>query len=861
MEHNKVSYIKNLLSLILILFFSHKLLYSQDYGLSFKGQKYMLDERTGLDLTPGDFLRIDENFDLTFSVKIDFDQPEPLFGYILRIISRDTKSIDLLVSNKMGGRGLNLVGGDKQTEVPLGDVEFNKEKWVELRIKFLLEDNQLRLYLPDSSFVKKDIFLEKNAKFKIFFGANDYKQFATSDVPDMSIKDIKITQNDDVLYHYPLNESNGTIAFDKISNNKATAKKPNWIIQDYQIWKKRVKTEVTGVQIVTANEEKGIIYLLREKELSVYSVKDGSFKTTPYKNGKVKLSLHHRALYNNVDNKIYCYLPDKNLCSVLDIENANWDTTQTFVESSKRQSYKHHNSVFSAFDNSIYTFGGYGHYAYNNEVRKIDLKNKSWENLPTNDTIFSPRYLAGLGKVNDTIYILGGYGSETGNQLVSPKNYFDLFGYSIKSKKFIKKFDIPRLSDDMILANNMWIDPLKRNYYALISDKNKSDGELQLIKGCLDKPLVEKVGDIIPYKFFDVQTYSNLYYMPTEDKLYAYTSFIKDSISVNTQFSIHSISYPAIPFSEVNPIIKKKNSLSTWGYILILLVFSFIGGYLFKRKIRTKNTVESDVSNISETKGIPQVAAKEIDFNPLSKNLEYQIIFFGGFQVIDKNQQDITNKFSPLLKELFLLIWLSTFKNNKGISSDKLVEVLWYDKSPRSAQNNRSVNITKLRSLLNAIGGCGLTKETGYWKIDHDFKELKSDYYELLQITDSKNVSKEYIEHLIKITKKGAFLHNLSYEWLDDFKADISERIINALMTHVETVDIQKHPNFTVRLSDCIFNFDSINEEAMILKCKAQYSMGTHSLAENTFNKFKKEYNILYGQEYDSSFTDILNKD
>ena len=202
-----------------------------------------------------------------------------------------------------------------------------------------------------------------------------------------------------------------------------------------------------------------------------------------------------------------------------------------------------------------------------------------------------------------------------------------------------------------------------------------------------------------------------------------------------------------------------------------------------------------------------------------------------------------------------------TFKNNKGISSEKLVEFLWYDKSPKHARNNRSVNTTKLRVLLKELGDLELTKETGYWKITFDYKKLKSDYFDLIRITEEvKNISKERIDLLVKITEKGPFLHNLNYEWLDYFKADVSDRIINTLTNYMHNEDIEKDPDFIIHLSDCIFNFDSINEDAMIYKCKAQYMMGKHSLAEGTFKKFEKEYKLLYAQDYENSYQDILNQ-
>ncbi len=91
----------------------------------------------------------------------------------------------------------------------------------------------------------------------------------------------------------------------------------------------------------------------------------------------------------------------------------------------------------------------------------------------------------------------------------------------------------------------------------------------------------------------------------------------------------------------------------------------------------------------------------------------YQLVLFGGFQVFNLNNEDITNKFSPLLKELFLLIFLYTYKNNKGITSDQISEYLWFGKSSSSARNNRAVNIAKLKTILSEIWSSRIDKENG----------------------------------------------------------------------------------------------------------------------------------------------------
>ncbi|MCF8273557.1 MAG: hypothetical protein K9I95_06970 [Flavobacteriaceae bacterium] len=819
-----------------------------------------MDERTSLNLIPNEFLSFDEEFDISFDLKINLNEKGHLFGYILRIINKNDQNIDLIVSNSASPKGnvrrLNIVIGDTETVVPIDYLNFNNKNWIKLGLKFSLTDNKLLFSVKDSVVLKSYINFEKRESFKFMFGANNYKQFATTDVPDMSIRDIKLFINEKLEHHYSLNEIDGALAVDKLTKSRASVTHANWVLNRHQKWQNVLEDEVEGVSLVTADTVSDILYLLRNKELIVYNVGTNKQTSIKYKNSLFVLTNDHRVVYNYTDKKVYCYLIDKDFVSKLNVETGFWESNYTYEGLRHKQKYQHHNSIYNQLDNSIYTFGGYGQHEYSNEVMRVDFRDGISKVLSINDSIFYPRYLAGITSLNDTIYLFGGYGSASGSQLVNPKHYFDLLGYSVKNKKFIKKFEIPQISEHMVVGNNFWIDSEKRDFYALISDKTKYDGFLQLLRGNLDKPEAEFVGNKIPFKFLDVKSFATLFYMSKQKKLLAYTSFVKDS--VNTEFKIYTIEYPP----QVYKLKTTEPELETHKYSYVIIVFLMLIGigfifyfYLNKKLLKRKN--QNDIVKIENSNN----SEYNIDYKPNVKIGEYQIIFFGGFQVIDKEQNDITNKFSPLLKELFLLIWLYTFKNNKGISSEKLVEFLWYDKSSRKAQNNRSVNITKLRTLLKEIGYCDLTKDTGYWKIIFEPKKLKSDYFDLIQITeDEKNITKDRVDLLIKITQKGSFLSNLNYEWLDYFNADISDRIINTLTNYVQNEDIEKDPDFIIHLSDCIFNFDSINEDAMIYKCKAQYMMGKHSLAEGTFKKFEKEYKLLYAQDYEYSYQDILNQ-
>lgn len=80
-------------------------------------------------------------------------------------------------------------------------------------------------------------------------------------------------------------------------------------------------------------------------------------------------------------------------------------------------------------------------------------------------------------------------------------------------------------------------------------------------------------------------------------------------------------------------------------------------------------------------------------------------------------------------------------------------------------------------------------------------------------------------------------------------------------MKYAYDTEIENDPEFLVKLVNCVFNFDPVNEEAMIIKCKALSRLGKHSLAKSTFMTFNKEYMELYGEEFKKDFQAILKFD
>lgn len=827
---------------------------AQTYGLKFKSHDVVLDQRTELDLSPNKLLSFQNEFELSFDYRINPFKPNDysgFFGYVFRIISKGNNNVDLLIT-PTPTIYLNLVVGKNNSIARVGSPQNAIDYWTSLRIKFMLNEDRLIFYTPDSFYVQENIGFKNDDSFKIVFGANDYQNFKTSDVPSMSIKDVRIFEKGKLKHHWPLDEEEGGVVQNRVNNKSASVKNPTWLKNKHQTWEPVYADEIQGNVLVAADVVNGKLFFVGDSLVQVFSAYGNSIQTIKYQQVPQFINPALKAIYNNRDKKIYCYEVDGQLLYSLNLQTGVW--TEICNVSKTDLKSRHHNAYFYPEENSVYIFGGYGVHTYNNSIRTIDLNNAGWNELPSDKNIYPPRYLAGMGSLNDTLYILGGYGSTTGSQMVNPHSYFDLVGYSLKNQSLFKKFEIPRLIDDMCVVNNMWIDQKTRNFYALIFEKMKFDGTLQLIKGSIDHPTVDMVGNTIPFKFQDIKSNAGLYYFPAQNKLFAFTTFAKDSSS--TEVSVYSINYPPNK-TDGNLLVNKQKE--NYSFVYFAIAFVFLSGFLawfFVRKRNTRNVSPRPVRTI-ET--IEKAEADESLSQFVNEKPNYQIVLFGGFQVFGLNNSDITNKFSPLLKELFLLILLYTHKNNKGISSEKLTEYLWFDKSEISARNNRAVNIAKLKAILSEIGAIELTKKTGYWKIICNHEEVKCDYADFLKITSSKsNLTKQNVNKLVEITQKGAFLLNVNYEWLDDFKADVSDKIVDTLVAYAEKSDLQTDAEFLVRMADCIFNFDRSNEEAMILKCKAEYFLGKHSLAKLTYEKFIKEYQILYDEEYKRSFNELV---
>lgn len=830
------------------------------FGLGFYNNETVQDRRTSLDLTPQRALTFSDNTQLSFDFAF-LPGHTNYFGYILRLVRNNTQNIDLLFDKVRLPQGyFRMVVGDR---TPFGSFKLDSAQlfnsWNGVRLEFDYGHDRLVVHINKDVFVQTGLHLSAADSFRISFGACPVQQFKTTDVPPMKVRDIRIVLGSKELRHWPLDAEKGTVAVESVQGDDAVVMNPLWIRSTHYEWKPLDSLLIDGPASCAFDASTGQLFLIGRDSLSIYALSSGDRRTLPYTSGKQSLLAGNQSVYDPFDQRLYNLYPDQQLAAVFDFTSLRWDARYHPGDIN----YWHFNKFCSAVDSSIYILNGYGHMLYKNSVFRYHIPTGSWERVAISGDTLVPRYLAAAGATlrGDSVYIIGGYGSSSGQQILNPRNLYDMLRYDVHRRSVKKLFELSPgpAGEDFTFANSLVLDERQDAWYGLIFNNEKYHSDLQLVKGSLSGPAYSAVGSKIPYPFHDIESFADLYYSPAAGKFLAVVFFTDSTASrpAHTWVHLYSLDGPPEPYvAEPASLASSPGDHGIYIGIAILLVMA-AGIVFWLRRRSTSMAADRTTSNgaviLPEASPVtePPVAT---DAHPRSA-----IYLFGDLQVFDTEGGDLTKQFSPLLKQLFLLIFLHSLKNKRGISSEKLNETLWFDKDEKSARNNRSVNIAKLKALLDKTGGCNLSKETGYWKIDVDPSAVRVDYVDYLSITDNRErVTKKAVEALAAITQRGSLLHDVEYPWLDPFKSDVSNHVIDTYL-HFARQDASD-PEFMIMLADYIFYFDSVNEDAMTIKCRALVQLGKHSLARNTYVSFVKDYRQIYGEDFQQDFQRVVQE-
>ena len=286
--------------------------------------------------------------------------------------------------------------------------------------------------------------------------------------------------------------------------------------------------------------------------------------------------------------------------------------------------------------------------------------------------------------------------------------------------------------------------------------------------------------------------------------------------------------------------------LSKVGVIFIILLMLF---WLYW-KLPLRNYRKRFLSS----EKIRELEESEVDYP--ERNF---IQLFGDFRVVDKNGVDISSQFTPKIKQLFLLILVSSQYRKKGISTKELSDILWPDLNYQNAKNSRGVTIRKLRLILQEMEEVEILFNIDCWTIN--FKRgVYCDYIECLKLLNShKERQPDFYIDFYKLIRAGEAFKGESQDWLDDYKGNIGNSIVDTLMKFINNLEIERDHELILKLSDRVLITDPINDQALSFKIKSLVQQNNMNTARFAYSKFAALYQELYNEKLALSFEDFLN--
>ncbi|HZE84952.1 MAG TPA: hypothetical protein VE035_11635 [Puia sp.] len=829
---------------------------AQSYGLSFTSHEAVMEKRTSLDLSPDDSICFSKNFELGFDIRLIPDY-KTYFGFVLRIVNNDEENIDLIYNEKQ--RSFEVITGENFSGISFAiDSPRLYREWNRFTLKFNLGERTLQFMVNEKQAGKSRIPANFRC-LKFLWGASDVQKFDTKDVPPMQLKDIRLSENGKEKYFWSLNESAGDICYDQVKRKAAKIKNPVWIKPGHQKWELLTTFSIGSFAGLGYDPRQDQLYVAGGDSLAFYTFKNGQNALGWIPNHPLNLRLGSQAIFDTITGKLYDLYIDQQKVVAYDFASRQWDGN---FDPGKITEFWHANKFISPVDSCLYIIGGYGQFKYKNLVQRYSPLTRKWELITTMGDYFSPRYLSALGTdpKGNFAYIIGGYGSKTGDQMLAPGNVYDMVRYNIRERSFKRMFTLKPSTTQFTFSNSLVIGPKSDEYYGLIFPNVRANSYLQLIKGSLSDSTYTLLANEIPLSFHDVTSFTDLYYSPLSNKLIAVIlnyPTLEDKGKI-TEVKVYALNFP--PESEDIAPVNKKESHDRYSFLWLILGAGLVLAallVLFRKRLFRPGIGAGEAGSAVRDE-LPLAATHPQEL--AEKTHRSSIYLFGPFQVFDKDGNNIARLFSPLLKELFLVIAIYTIRNGRGISSEELNEILWHDKSEKDAMNNRSVNLTKLKTFLEKIGNCVISKDSGYWQFHVLDEDTYVDYKKYISLLQSAgDPAKGYIHPLVDVIRRGPFLAQTEYNWLDDIKSEISNSGIHICLDYLESRQVRKDPEFAIEIANCIFHFDLLNEDALIHKCKNLIQLKRHTLAMNTYHKFLKDYKDIYGTEFGKSFQEVIS--
>ncbi|MEG1863862.1 MAG: DNA-binding transcriptional activator [Alistipes sp.] len=811
-------------------------------GLKFRSSELPIDQRTSYSVFADDAPTFTKSFDIEFDIAL-YQKTE--IGYILRVKNEKSNIIYNLFYDAQGDKltfKLNEEGKNCLISAEMARDELLNQTWFKLKIAFDLQKDLIRLTIGDQTLSAEQVGLPDKYNPRIIFGKSDH----IIDVPTFAIRNLVV--GDKTKQRFPLRESTGSVVHDESDHATGTVVNPEWLINDAYHWRFMTSCSSKTVAGTTYNPQKKEIYYYNANAISVFDVRTEITTTHQFTQ---KCPVHLALGTNFIDaaqNKLYAYevyfdTPPHTQTTMASLCLTNYNWTAESDDQLPTQLH-HHGAYFDPAQNRYTIFGGFGNMHFSKDFHTYDLANKTWQTRDSlvGDPLF-PRYFSSVGylKKNNSIYIFGGMGNESGEQVVGRRYFYDLHKVDLNTNRITKLWELAWNKDNQVPVRGMVV--LDDDYfYTLCYPESISNSFLRLYRFSIKDGSYEILGDSIPIHSDKITTNANLYYDDQLNNLYATVQEFDDDIVSNLK--VYSLAFPPITAEQLANWSTQRNHKTLITLLSLLVVCIVAGGYAVVR--RRKSTATKAAAKALEADLVPEMASGGgLDVRANS------IYLFGDFAAYDRHKKEITYMFSARQKQVLCLV-LQHSDTEEGITSQRLSSLLWPDKAEDKVKNSRGVAINHLRKTLGELDGVELVYNKGCFKITQS-AAFYCDYSRCMECLTA-TPSEAAREELIQIVGRGKFLKGADLPLFDSFK-DATERTLEpALQLEMERSFEAEDYQAAIDLAESIFNIDPLNDNALSFQIRALQRLKMDEEARIRYQAFVAEYKKAFGQEYPQPF-------
>lgn len=826
-------------------------------GLLFKSEDSLLTQRTSYQVFHDGAPEFADSFYIDFDLSL---WENANLGYIFNLSDKNNSySLSFLYANGAGNLHFNIDRKASKLVIPLRPELLKRKNWFDVRIKFDLKDDAVAIEIDNHTYRAEKLGFHADMAANLVFGKNQYY----TEVPNMAIRNLAIGDKNK-RFSFPLDEWNGLVVHDAQGKPRGAVENPVWLINESYFWKPVytvAEGDVAGLNFDPLQED---LFIFTRDSLITYRPEWNAVSATAYANPLPVPMVLGKSIFNPKTQKCYVYelfdIPKgRPSVAALDLAGGNpkWDSVGKV---NLPYQLHHHNIFYDARGDQIYLFGGYGNYHYHNNFLRYDDTTDQWQQVRFSGDTISPRFFAATGPADTAgeLFLFGGYGNESGNQVVGGRQYYDFYRVDLRKHSIKRCWTIPAPDSGVFVpANNLILSRDKRYFYALCYPHEVAKTALKLYRFSVKDGSYEIVSAPLPMASMRIESDVNLFYSEKADEFLCAIQEFADRR--NSVIKVYSLTGSPVSTEKYLASLQPAGGTgltSLWWLLGTVLLSAGGAGILLgwrRRSLRWKSEMAAPEGR-PEPQHWPNPATQPGP-NPeaphpavITRNAIYVL---GEFAAYDRNGNDITHLFSPKIKQLFVLILLHSMEGG-GISSRKISAKLWPDKDLSKTKNIKGVTVNHLRSILSDIDGVELV----FTNDCYSFRLGEGYFCDYCRV--SEGIRDSSILPLYKLIARGPLLTDLPDNLLDDLKSQYEERLIAVLIPELRRLYEHKDYKTALDMAKLVLEMDAFNEEAVKYQLKSCRRLKGIDYSRKAYDQFTQDYERSLGVAFHVSFDKLV---